>query len=146
MNHAFVIDASVALKWLIQEEFTGQAVALLQDSRRSKRPLYSPPVLTNEVTNALYQQLRRRSISQEEAEEALEQFFGWPTVQIVSLPGLYQRAFAFARNHQLPDIYDSLYIVLAQMLNAELWTDDRRLIQGIGSSTPWVRWIRDYSS
>lgn len=37
-------------------------------------------------------------------------------------------------------------IVLAEMLEAKLWTDDRRLINSVGEATPWVRWIGDYTA
>ena len=40
--------------------------------------------------------------------------------------------------------YDSLYVVLAQLLNVELWTADQRLLQMIGAAAPWVRFIGDY--
>ncbi len=144
MNHAFVVDASVALKWVLDEEFTDKARALFSDSRRVRRPLYCPPNLLNEVANALYQRLRRRTITSDEAEQALQDFFSWPPVQVVSLPGLYQGAFEFARDNRLPDIYDGLYVVLAQRLNAILWTDDRRLLNAVRIVAPWVRWIGDY--
>jgi len=35
-------------------------------------------------------------------------------------------------------------VVLAQMLDTELWTDDRRLRNAVGSVAPWIRWIGDY--
>ena len=53
MNHAVVVDASVAVKWVLDEEFTEQARNLLRDSVR--QPIVAPPHLTSEVTNALYQ-------------------------------------------------------------------------------------------
>ena len=43
----------------------------------------------------------------------------------------------------LPTTYDSLYVVLAALLQAESWTDDRRLLTNLGPNAPWVRWIGD---
>jgi hypothetical protein len=59
-------------------------------------------------------------------------------------PGLYARAVTFARVNQLPTVYDSLYVVLAQDLGADLWTADRRLLRQIAAVAPWVRWLGDY--
>ena len=50
-----------------------------------------------------------------------------------------------ARAHGLGAIYDALYVVLAQRLDAELWTTDRNLINAVGRAAPWVRWIGDYA-
>ncbi len=136
-----VVDASVAVKWVIDEEHTDLARALLVDGAR--RPIFGPPHLASEVTNALYQQFRRGHISAEEAEEALDRFLALG-VQVASPPGLYRQAFAFARTHALRSSYDAEYVVLARMVGADLWTDDRVLLRAVGPSAPWVRWIGDY--
>ena len=145
MNHVFVVDASVAVKWLVYEEFTDRAQALLRDSRQVLRPLLGPPLLASEVMNAIYKKLRiEQSITDEEADQALTEFFSWPAVQLYAPPGLYQRAFSFARINNLPRAYDSQYVALAEMLQAEFWTDDRNLIRAVQDVAPWIRWIGDY--
>ncbi len=142
MNDArVVVDASVAIKWFIDEEETDRARALLVDSAHGS--ILGPPILASEVTNAIYQRLRRRDIAPGEAEEALLGFLAM-RIQLVSPPGLYQEAFAFARAHGLRDSYDSLYVVLARMVEGDLWTDDRVLLKSVGPVAPWVRWIGDY--
>ncbi len=65
-------------------------------------------------------------------------------VRLLGAADLYRRALAFAREHRLTDIDDSLYVVLAEILDTELWTDDRVLLKAVGSVAPWVRWIGDY--
>jgi predicted nucleic acid-binding protein len=145
MNHAYVVDASVAVKWVLNEEFSELARALLQDSRRSLRPLFAPPHMASEVSNAIYKHLvLYGDITQEEADGALTGFVSWPPVQFLAPPGLYQGAFVFARANGLPNLYDSLYVILAQLLDAEFWTDDRQLIRRVGSAAPWIRWLGDY--
>jgi predicted nucleic acid-binding protein len=145
MNHLVVVDASVAIKWLVEEEFSAQAEALLEDA--AGRSIVGPLPLTSEVANALYQRTRRKDpatrLTPEEAERALAQFLRL-RVRLVASDDLYQQGFAFARTHQLPNLYDSLYVVLAQMLGADLWTDDRVLLGAVGQAAPWVRPISDY--
>jgi predicted nucleic acid-binding protein len=65
-------------------------------------------------------------------------------MQVVTSDDLYLRALVFARSAQIHSVYDALYVVLAQLVNAELWTDDRRLLQAAANTVPWVRWIGDY--
>lgn len=48
------------------------------------------------------------------------------------------------RAHRLTRTYDALYVVLAQLLGLELWTDDRALINTLAGAAPWVRWIGVY--
>ena len=143
MNHATSVDASVAVKWLFQEQFSDRARALFERSVRERRPLVVPPHFRSEVSNATYQRLRRRNITEAEAEEAVARFLGFE-VQSIASPELHPRALTFARLHGLMAVYDSLYVVLAQMVQAELWTDDRRLLAMVGAAVPWVRSIGDY--
>lgn len=98
---------------------------------------------TAELTHALYRLIRRRGITPEEADQALSQFLAFP-IQTIATPELYQRAFLFARTRGV-NTYDSLYVVLSQMLDTELWTDDRRLLHTLESTAPWVRWLGDYT-
>jgi predicted nucleic acid-binding protein len=147
MNHAVVVDASVALKRVLAEEFTEQSRGLFAQSLQDRRPLVAPPLLPSEVGNALYQRLRTtlpgRRLTEAEADGALAAFLHLP-ITLLAPEELYQSAFAFAKTHRLPSVYDSVYVVLAKMLNAELWTADQRLLHVVSTSAPWVRWIGDY--
>lgn len=140
-----VVDASVALKWLLEEEYSEQATVLLEDRLQAGTAVVGPPHLPAEVANALYRRMQRgeNSITRSEAEEALSKFLALP-IQIVGSPELYTRAFAFALQVGLSSLYDSIYVVLAELLGTELWTDDRRLLNTLAEMTPWVRSIGDY--
>ena len=144
---AIVIDANVAVKWVIDEESTDRARALLEDSRRERRPLVGPPMLTSEVVNVIYQRLRSRDpdrhITQAEAERALTEFLSIP-IQLLAPAGLYEDGFALARDRGLTNTYDSLYVVLAEMLGVEMWTDDQALLRALGSAVPEVHAIGEY--
>ena len=136
MNHAVVIDANVLFKVVIREEFSERAQALYAATLSAGRPIFAPPHWAAELTQALYRLIRRRLITAEESDQALGQFLRFP-IQTIGTPELYQRAFLFARTHTV-STYDSLYVVLAQMLDTELWTDDRRLINSVEGVAPWV--------
>jgi predicted nucleic acid-binding protein len=146
---AVAVDASVAVKWVITvEEFSGQALALLRDCTIARRPILVPPHFSGEVANAIYQRVRStdpaKHLERDEAEVALTEFLNISVV--VRAPvDLLPRAFAFAADHRLPGVYDSLYVTLAQVLDVELWTADRRLLDALGTAAPWVHFIRDYS-
>jgi predicted nucleic acid-binding protein len=147
MNHAVAVDASVAVKWVIPEPDRDLALKLRADAALARRPMLSAPHFPCEVANAIYQRLRSTDPSKHldlaDAEEALTLFLASP-VQLVDPPNLTRDAFTFAHAHGLVGIYDALYVVLAQILNAELWTADGRLLTQLAGRAPWVRPLSSY--
>ncbi len=143
-----VVDASVAFKWVVGAEVhEEQARALLADSLRSGTPLVCPPHLFGEVANGLYQRARtndpRRHLTQDQVLIAIQRLVSSP-LQPVAPPALYREAFRLARQYALPSLYDALYVVLAQLLGAELWTADQRLLTALSGTAPWVTAIDTY--
>jgi predicted nucleic acid-binding protein len=142
-----VVDANVVVKWVIDQEHSDRARQLLASTIIARGRLLGPPLVLSEVLNTIYQHRRtqdpRWQLSEEEAEAALHHFLTLP-VTLVAPHGLYEQAFTFARDHRLATTYDSLYVVLAQLLGVEMWTDDQALLRALGTSAPWVRDIRDY--
>ncbi len=59
-----VIDTSVAIKWVVQEPETPQALAL----RRHR--LFAPDLLAAECANVLWKKVRRNDLTAKEAELA----------------------------------------------------------------------------
>jgi predicted nucleic acid-binding protein len=144
---AVVVDASVAVKWVLPEEHTDRAHALMAASTQARQRIVGPPHLTVEVVNAIYQRRRRgvptERLSEAEADQALARFLAFPLALLNPTP-LYPQAFAFARTHGLSNVYDSAYVVLAQLLNTTLWTADETLLNALGIVAPWVRSISAY--
>ncbi len=144
---AVVVDASVAVKWVLPEEHTDRAHALMAASTQARQRIVGPPHLTVEVVNAIYQRRRRGApserLNEAEADQALARFLAFP-LALLNPPPLYSHAFAFARTHGLSNVYDSAYVVLAQLLHTTLWTADETLLNALGTAAPWVRSISAY--
>jgi predicted nucleic acid-binding protein len=142
-----LVDANVAVKWVIEQTHSDRARQLFQDTITARDRLIAPPLLPAEVVNTIYQYQRSRDprwqISAAEAEAAMERFLALP-ILLLAPEGLYDRAFRFTREHGLSTTYDSIYVVLAQMLGTEMWTDDQALLRTLGPTAPWVRAIGDY--
>lgn len=148
MNHAVVVDASLTVSRLLLERFTDQARAFFHHNLQAHRPILAPPHFPSEVANAIYQRMRGRRepryhITEAEAEQALQTFLVLP-IQPISPDGLYQQAFTLAKTQATTTIYDSLYVTLARILTAELWTADERLYNAVRPDASWVRFIGDY--
>ncbi len=114
-----VIDASVALKWTIEEEGSGAARRfLLEDS------LAAPDFLWLECANVLWSKARRRQITTEDARAALAAILAAP-VDCVPSRELADVAQAIA--FDLDDTaYDSIYLAVAMARNSVLVTSDAK--------------------
>jgi predicted nucleic acid-binding protein len=142
---SLVVDASVAIKWLLVEEHSDRARAMLADANAFRTQLVAPPGFPGEVLNALYQQERRQALLAVDADQALRRFDDVP-YQVAASPGLLGDALALARRFSLGATYDGQYLALAQAFDVELWTADQRLVRAVSPSFPLIRWIGDYTS
>jgi len=138
------IDASVAAKWLFEEEYSDKADALYQACVSAGVPLVAPPLLPIELTNLLRRRMVRDRLSLEQASELLEQFLSFP-VSLVRPDRLHQAALALAATYNLPAAYDAHYLALCQLLGCAFWTNDRTLVNTLGNRLAFVRWLGDFS-
>jgi predicted nucleic acid-binding protein len=145
VNPGVVLDASVALKLVLKEEHSDRAEALLDATLRRGEPLYVPPIALAEVANALLQRVRRGLMPAAAARRALADVLRLP-LRSAQPATLYERALAFALTNRIRSAYDTTYVVVARQLDVPLWSADRNLINALGDTAPWVRWIGDYPS
>ncbi|MBY0335998.1 MAG: type II toxin-antitoxin system VapC family toxin [Acetobacteraceae bacterium] len=116
-----VIDASVAVKWFLNENGSAEAAALLE--RRS--PLLAPELILAETANVLWKTKRRGALLPSDKWAA---FDGMPLyfARLVSLRELHSDAIALALAHDHP-AYDCFYVALARREAAPLVTADAGL-------------------
>ncbi len=67
-----VVDASVAVKWVLEEPHTSEATALLAEWEEGGVEILAPALLSYEVSNALFKRVRRGELTIEEAKTGLE--------------------------------------------------------------------------
>jgi predicted nucleic acid-binding protein len=120
-----VVDASVAVKWVIPEELSDQAESLRGRADR----LLAPDLLLPEAANALWKKLLRREIAPREATQAMDLLMASGLDLRPSGP-LLGRALTLAQRLRHP-VYDCLYVALAQAEGATLVTADQRLLARI---------------
>ncbi len=118
-----VVDASVALKWFVNEDGSDRAVSLL----KADRPVIAPDLLLAEVCNAAWKSLRRREIDPAQLDQiAID--VAVPFQRLIPLDRLLRRAVTIAGELDHP-VYDCLYLALAEAEDAPLITADRRLLK-----------------
>ena len=140
-----VIDASVAIKWIVKgEPFRKQARRLLRDAHLSGIRLIGPPLLEYEVESVLQRRLQAGSVSRAAVDASLNAFYA-VGIQIVTHPDLVRRARQLARESNQERIYDSVYAALAQLRGCEFWTADKRFYDAVKSRLLFVKLLNNYS-
>ncbi len=124
----FVVDASVAVKWLVIEEDADVA----QELATSGHELHAPRLMASEVANALWRKARTGEIERRAAGVLLANVpdmpVRWGTDELVSADAV-RLALAFDR-----PIYDCIYLALAHRINATMLTADRRFANTLAST------------
>src|SRR5712692_8112421 len=69
MSNTVVVDTSIVIKWVIDETDSSIAVALLARWISEGLIILAPSLLAYEITNVLYQRLRKGSITLDEADD-----------------------------------------------------------------------------
>jgi predicted nucleic acid-binding protein len=138
---AFVLDASVAVKWSIpsaNETLTAQSVQLLQRYVNGEINFIVPDVFWAEVGNVLWKGVRQRRWPQVLADAAAEEIKNRNFLSISSLT-LLPEALRIAFLHDR-SVYDCLYVALAVQFNVEMVTADERLANALAARLP-VKWL-----
>lgn len=113
-----VVDASVALKWVFDEEFGAEAWALADGA---DVPI-APTLMLIEAGNALWRRVRVGELTAAEADDMLEGLSAIP-VGYVEESALIAPALVLANSLNHP-IYDCIYLALALREKVRLATAD----------------------
>lgn len=138
------IDASVAAKWLFEEEDSDKADALYHACVSADVPLVAPPLLPIELTSIVRRRMVRDRLSLEQASEVLEHFLSFP-VSVIMPDRLHQTALTLAATYNLPAAYDAHYLALCQLLGCAFWTNDQSLVNMLGNRLAFVRRLGDFA-
>ena len=117
----YVIDASVVVKWLVDEEHSDKAVRLLDTAL----PLVAPELVFAEAANALWALCRRGDISRADFAEAVDVLKGAPIALPASMRQLAASAGRLAIDLDHP-VYDCFYLALAVQEQYPVITADSR--------------------
>ena len=117
----WVVDASVAAKWLAPEAESAQAEALLDSE------LIAPDLIFPEVTNILWKKHARGEMDAATANAAARWLTQVP-FQVVESITLVSDALALSLRLKHP-AYDCFYLALALKAGCPLVTADKRLVE-----------------
>jgi predicted nucleic acid-binding protein len=132
-----VVDASVAIKWFVEEPLRPQARALLAD----RHEFIAPDLLIAEVANIAWKKVLRGEIQVEQARSIVRNIVLSPFIStIAEAAALRERAFDLALQWHHP-VYDCFYAACAQAASAPLVSADEKFLRLLKARGGMVRAI-----
>ncbi len=132
----YVLDSSVAFKWVVLEPWSDKARKLRDEFRQGLHEFIAPDIFPVEVAHSLTRAERQGRIRPADAQVLL-------TDVLISCPKLHvylpmlTPAVTISSQARI-GVYDCLYVVLAQREGCEFLTADDRLIRVLQPSYPFI--------
>lgn len=132
----YVLDANVALKWVLPEVDSDRALRLRTSVQAGLHDLLAPDAFSIEVAHALSRAERKGVIAVGDADAHLLNILSTPPQLHPSL-SLLRRALAISSAHRV-GVYDCLYVALAERENCQLVTADDKLLKNLAANFPFI--------
>jgi predicted nucleic acid-binding protein len=136
VSNTVVVDTSIAIKWVLSEDDSVTALALLTEWISSNVRMTAPALLAYEASNTLYHNVLRGKITLGTAKEGLTKVI----LKAVRINSFRDKKF------KMPATYDAYFLALAEREECELWTADTRLWKAVQGEISWVRNLADYQN
>ncbi len=143
VNGYVVVDASLAIKWVLKEPYAEEALALASGWASTGTKPVAPCLLLVEATNVLHRRVVKGHISPSQAKHLLAGLLNMG-IEVRESPQIHLRALELAQELQTPAVYDTHYLALADILGCDLWTADERFFNSVKEQQPRVKWLGGY--
>jgi predicted nucleic acid-binding protein len=132
----YVLDSSVALKWVLPEADSVKAIRLRNEYKNGIHQLLAPDIFTPEIANGLASAERQGRIRTGESAILLLDVVRTAPALLPTAP-LLLRAMALAIATRRA-VYDCIYLALAEAEGCELVTADDQFARGLRASHPFI--------
>ena len=143
MSGYVVVDASLAFKWLVREEHTDKALAILRLWHNEEVTPAAPHLLPFEVSNALHKRVTRGELSVWAGVDLIGNLLT-SQIELHQPWNLHGKALEIASRFGQAAAYDAHYLALAESLGCNLWTADEKFNQSVREDDSRVRWIGEF--
>jgi predicted nucleic acid-binding protein len=132
----YVLDSSVAFKWLVPEVDTPKALKLRDDFNLAILELIAPDILPIETTHALTRAERQGRVTPTQGAVLLKDL-------LKNLPPLHPylpllpRAYAISSAMRI-GVYECLYVALAEREKCAFVTADDKLVKNLQPMYPFI--------
>ena len=143
VNGSVVVDASLAVKWLVEEDDSDKAHAALRSWVAQDITRIAPHLMPFEVANALHRRVLRGELNVGDSVRMIASLLA-SRLELHQPPDLHVRALQLASQLKQNAAYDAHYLALAESVGCELWTADERFYRAASQSNDNVRWIGEF--
>ena len=140
MREMFVLDCSVAAKWVLPEPNCAPALRLFDRYASGEISLIAPDLLLAEFASLLAKQTRRKLISAGQARKAF-QLMTQCVPPLFDMRSRLSGALRLALQHHM-SLWDCVYLDLALERNCSLLTADRRLFRAGAARHPAIQLVQ----
>jgi predicted nucleic acid-binding protein len=131
----YVLDSSVAIKWVLPEADSGKAIRLRDEYTNGIHQLLAPDLFPSEIANALASAERQKRIRPGESAVFLNDVLS-------AAPALHHTSPLLVRAMEIAiaakqAVYDCIYVALAEA-EGELATADDRLARSLHPAYPFI--------
>ncbi len=135
-----VLDAGIVLALVLPLSFSDEVASEFRSLRASGEELFAPSLLEYEVCSALRRAETQRVLEAQETAEAIDAMRSLGIQTITPAESLHRRALRWSERLFQTKAYDAQYLALAEEMNCELLTTDRRLARAASQlGATWVR-------
>jgi predicted nucleic acid-binding protein len=125
----FVVDTSVAAKWILNEPGHGEALEWLERSVQGEISLLSPDLLLLEFASLISKRNRRKQMTDGQAREAYEMMVRFAPRLVETQPRL-ELALELSLSNAL-SLWDCVFLAVAIEHQCALITADSRFYRGV---------------
>jgi predicted nucleic acid-binding protein len=122
---SYVVDASVATRFLLEEDLSGEAKAVLRGYLGDEFDLVAPPIIVYEVGNSLRTASTRNVVDHTRAVDYFKDFLGMKLGRLVFDVVDLDAALGFSISRGL-SYYDGMYVWASKKESLPLLTADDR--------------------
>lgn len=132
----YVLDASVALCWVIPRPLSPKALLLRDEYRQQIHELIAPSVYPHEIANALTKSERQKLIPVGDARPLSRDVLSTSPVLHGTGPIFYRAIDISSQTRN--GFYDCLYVALAEREGIEFVTTDDKLLKNLQARFPFI--------
>jgi predicted nucleic acid-binding protein len=134
-----VLDSNILAAQVLSLDYSDIAAQRLQQWIEQDADLFIPALGLYEVASILRKAMMIQNFSLQQMNQALQTILALEIQIIEPTPELLKRSLYWAERIQQTVAYDSAFLAVAESLQAEFWTADRRLVKILQSlNVDWV--------
>ena len=137
-----VVDSNLVTAVILPLPYSEAARRMIASWKGAGDAIVGPVLWEYELTTVLRRALVHGLMTGEQLASAIRLVAILNIQSVLPSESLHQSALNWAERLGQNKAYDAPYMALAEQLNAEFWTGDRRLADGAHSlGVSWVHWV-----